>query len=188
MQKPVIASTASAFNPVVDINKVADFAAEVGNRRVGTSAERAALSGAELLVGLRFGDLTDSLEYQYTATGWVVAGGLESTANVTVFGTGWSITPGGGHVPRLHRQGRLVTLHGAVTLGAGGNVSNMLTIPTSFRPPNASTRFIGGQTSSGGVSYELALSGGVVSVPSGYLTGNFVVGTAYPLFSSWILD
>ena len=61
-----------AVNP----SEVARFAETVGTRRVGTTAERLALSGKALFVGLLWGDTTVNEDYRYTSTGWQKITGL----------------------------------------------------------------------------------------------------------------
>ncbi|TFD27530.1 gp53-like domain-containing protein [Cryobacterium cryoconiti] len=60
----------------VDEELLSDQCAEIGTRRVGTTADRNALSGAKKFVGLLWGDTTDNLEYRYTSTGWKKVTGL----------------------------------------------------------------------------------------------------------------
>lgn len=60
----------------VDENLVADYAAKVGNRRVGTTAERVAATGKDVWDGLVWGDTTDGLEYKYHGSQWTFFGGL----------------------------------------------------------------------------------------------------------------
>src|SRR5680860_1147468 len=55
-----------ALNP----KQAAAYAGKVGNRRVGTTAERNAAAGNDLWVGLLWGDTTIDAEYKYTDTGW----------------------------------------------------------------------------------------------------------------------
>jgi len=54
----------------VDEEAVSNFAAVVGTRRVGTTAERNALIAPELFVGLAWGDTTDGAEHKYLSGGW----------------------------------------------------------------------------------------------------------------------
>lgn len=118
----------------------------------------------------------------YINGAWVGSG---STA-ITTFGTGWTPLTGG-HVPRLYRAGGNVFLVGGVTQNTGGLVSNILTVQTAFRPSTTGTMFVGHGVTSGGESYELVLSAGVLSIPAGYLTGNFTIGNAVPVTCSWPL-
>lgn len=111
-----------------------------------------------------------------------------TTANVATFGAIWSVTPGAGHVPRLHLVDGVVTLTGAMTLNAGASPNNILTVPLAFRPANVSTRFVGTGVSSAGVAYALTLSTGVLAIPTGYNAASLVGGTVIPVSSSWTMD
>ena len=59
-----------------DETSLADYSSVVGTRRVGTTAQRLALSGAALFVGLLWGDTTVNEDYRYTSTGWQKITGL----------------------------------------------------------------------------------------------------------------
>ncbi|MDF2916000.1 MAG: hypothetical protein K0S70_217 [Microbacterium sp.] len=132
------------------------------------------------------------VEISTDGTNWRTLGS-DSGANVTSFGTGWSST-GSGHVPRVRRDGNQVFLYGAVTLAAGGAFTNILTVPADYRPPTASTRFIGvspldpaGGTP--GIRVLTMGTGGVVSSPSSYgIPGSMNVGGVLPLIASWWMD
>jgi len=118
--------------------------------------------------------------------------GTEAVANIASFGTGWSST-GSGHVPRVRRRGNQVFLYGAVTLAPGGSFSNILTVPTAFRPPNNATRFIGASpfNPAGGTPgvRALVLSNGVVSAIADYgINGTGNAGAVLPLVGSWWMD
>jgi|GEM_PF-4618468 len=65
----------------VDEEILADYAAKVGNRRVGTTAERNAATGSDLWEGLIWGDTTDKLEYRRTAGAWARFGDIERVVN-----------------------------------------------------------------------------------------------------------
>lgn len=54
----------------VDPSAVAEYAAKVGNRRVGSTAERLAATGADLWQGLEWYDTTENRIYEYNS-GWV---------------------------------------------------------------------------------------------------------------------
>lgn len=55
-----------------DLTEVAAYAALVGNRKVGTTAQRTATTGtAEAWDGLLWGDTTDGFEYKYKSGAWV---------------------------------------------------------------------------------------------------------------------
>src|SRR5690606_20725002 len=110
-----------------------------------------------------------------------------AAADVTTFSAGWSATNAGAHKPRLYMQGNRVSLVGAVTAGSGAGLP-LLTVPTAFRPPTTSTRFIGPTVASGGNTGQLGLSNGVVSMISGYGNLNASSGTVIPLNCTWLMD
>lgn len=111
--------------------------------------------------------------------------GSGSTA-ITTYGTGWTPLTGG-HAPRLYRSGGIVFLVGGITLGSGGQYSHLLTVPTAFRPSTTSTVFVGSGVNSGGVTYEMVLAAGILSIPEAYKTGGILVGEAVPVTCSWPL-
>ncbi|WP_165215258.1 hypothetical protein [Schaalia sp. ZJ1691] len=57
--------------------------------------------------------------------------------------TGWSAISG--HTPRIRKLNGLVCIEGAVQRNAGGNLSNILTIPAKYQP-NSGSQFIGTST------------------------------------------
>ena len=66
-----------------DETSLADYSSVVGTRRVGTTAQRLALSGAALFVGLLWGDTTVNEDYRYTSTGWKKVTGLTRADEVS---------------------------------------------------------------------------------------------------------
>lgn len=105
--------------------------------------------------------------------------------NITTFGTGWTATVN--HQPRVRKVGERVDIAGAVTLGATGAYTDILTIPAGFRLAGAFTNyFVGASVSSGGVGHQLFLSSThKLQVPTGYRTGTMASGTVLPLDGSW---
>ena len=67
-----------------DETTLADYSSVVGTRRVGTTAQRDALSGAKLFVGLAWGDSVTHIEYVYTSDGWAAIARADSTGTVTL--------------------------------------------------------------------------------------------------------
>jgi hypothetical protein len=150
------------------------------NAPISSVEERDALTPFEGMTIVRL-DLKGIIEV-YINGGWVGSG---STA-ITTFGTGWTPLTGG-HVPRLYRAGGIAFLVGGVIQNPGAVVGHILTVQTAFRPSSTATQFVGHGVTSGGESYELVLSAGVLSIPAGYLTGNFTFGNAVPVTCSWPL-
>lgn len=136
-------SSASDFTPAADITAVADFAAAVGNRRVGTSAQRTALAGADLSSGLEFYETDTAKTYIYAGAAWVQTPvrGAVVTSGVFTPATGWTLTGGSA---AFQRQGRLVQCYvniirsgSTVTVpDADGNIANVVvgTVATAWRP------------------------------------------------------
>lgn len=71
-----IYSASGASDDAADLTEVAAYAAEVGNRKVATSAVRAALSGDDVWPGLLFYETDTGLTWIYVAgTGWTPVNG-----------------------------------------------------------------------------------------------------------------
>lgn len=150
---------------------------------VSTLTERNALTPHEGMRVIRL-DLNGITE-TYINGEWTGSG----ATNIATFGTGWTPLTSS-HTPRVYRSGGIVFLVGGVVQESTGNVSNILTIPTQFRPSTTGTMFVGSGVTNGGgatngVSYELVLTNGVLSIPPGYLSGDFTIGNAVPVLSSW---
>lgn len=150
------------------------------NAPISSIEERNALTPFEGMTIVRL-DLKGIIEI-YINGAWTGSG---STA-ITTFGTGWTPLTSS-QAPRLYRAGGIVFLVGGVTFGAGASIGNLLTVPTAFRPVTTGTIFVGSGVNSAGVAYELALSAGVLSVPSGYRPSTFGVGEHTPVTCSWPL-
>jgi hypothetical protein len=109
----------------------------------------------------------------------------QTTHSSPTIGTGFEAVTENGHKPRLVRNGNMIHLIGAVRR-LTGEFSNMLTIPASFLPENASATFVGSGVSSNGIAYEMVIEGGVIKIPNGYAsktdTGSF---TIFPITASW---
>lgn len=78
-----------------DLTEVSNFARLVGNRKVGTSSERTALTGSALWNGLEFHETDTGLSYHRQAGGWIrQPSGLNGiilksgVSNVTTNGSG----------------------------------------------------------------------------------------------------
>lgn len=150
------------------------------NAPIASEEERDALTPFEGMTIVRL-DLKGTIEV-YINGAWTGSG---STA-ITTFGTGWNPLTSS-HVPRLYRSGGIVFLVGGVSLASGGTFSHLLTVPAAFRPSTTGTMFVGSAVASNGVAVELALSAGILSVPSGYRSGTMVLGDAVAVHSSWPL-
>jgi len=60
-----------APDTAMDLNTVANYAGTVGNRQVGTTAQRNAASGNAVWEGLLWGDTSDGIEYKRRNGSWV---------------------------------------------------------------------------------------------------------------------
>lgn len=81
---------ASSGAPAIDVDPglIADYAAKVGNRRAGATAERNAATGKDVWDQLHWGDTTDGLEYVRFGSSWVPAYQRLLGRNVKTAGTG----------------------------------------------------------------------------------------------------
>ena len=86
---------AASGAPQIDVDPgiVADYAALVGNRKIGTTAQRLALTGVEVWPDLHFGDTTNGNEYRRTSTGsWEAIKGIyRATGSTGSLGTTMSV-------------------------------------------------------------------------------------------------
>ena len=76
----------------VDEEIVADFAAAVGNRRVGTTAQRLALTGLDFYEGLAFGDTTLKAEFKVTNGVWKAIPNIQSEERTATTSAGGDVT------------------------------------------------------------------------------------------------
>lgn len=121
----------------VDSNVLGEYAALVGNRKVGTTAERnaalAASNPVQVWEGLNWYDTTDGFEYQYLSSTWVVK----------LNDTGWQAIPTASIVgytdvansPVSYRRiNNVVYLRGRVSRTGGSD--NFFQLPNGYRPVN----------------------------------------------------
>jgi len=114
-----------ALNP----KQAAAYAGKVGNRRVGTTAERNAAAGKDLWVGLLWGDTTDGNDYKYTSGGWITT--YENGAWVTpTLAAGWDNE--GSNPIQYKRRNGLVSFRGRAS-SSGANMT-AFTLQAGFRP------------------------------------------------------
>lgn len=165
----------------VDLAAMADTVQDaldsVKTYRVGTDAERLALSGANLFNGLRWHSTDTREDWIYSLGSWQPYP-LRSTVPLTNFSSNWSATAG--YAPYLVVEGNKRTIVGAVSRGVGGFLTSMLVIPSGHRPP--ANIFLPGNVTGGGVAYALNIQpDGVVRAPYGGGDSPSV----YPLAGSW---
>jgi len=111
----------------VDSNAIATYAAKVGNRRAGTTAERIAATGLDVWEGLEWFDTTLRYSFLYLSGGWVSVGpsGVVTALAGFVVASDTSLTIMGGMV-RLY-------LRITGTFVSSTNYS-VATLPAGFRP------------------------------------------------------
>jgi hypothetical protein len=157
-----------ALNP----KQAAAYAGKVGNRRVGTTAERNAAAGKDLWVGLAWGDTTDGNDYKYTSGGWVVTYENGTWVNLTLQD---SATVVDGLTPQYRRKNGVTFVHGRLSQPN----ATSFTIPAGFRP-NTEMRLAAVTGSSGsGVAVFVINSAGV-----GFTAAGAVINVNF----SWIAD
>lgn len=154
---------------------------------VGTRIVRANLAALEAYAWKRDGlggyALDTGVEYVYKSSAWRVVGGNTGWANLTVFSVGWTATPG--YTPQIKKEGNTVTIRGAVTRGAGANITTILTVPVGFRP--TTNMFLGAHSNASAQFYELLMqSSGVLAIPTGY--GSASTNGIYPIAAQWDVD
>jgi len=148
-----------APDPGVNPTQAAAYAALVGNRKIGTTAQRDALTGKDVWEGLLFGDITTGIDYRRTGGAWLPVGGDTGWINVTFTaisgGTTWQ-NAAAGEEAQYRRLNNVVYLRGRIALGSAGTA---FTLPAGFRPgqlqrvmvrDGASTNFTGLNVNVGG--------------------------------------
>lgn len=79
--------------PAIDVDPglVSDYAAKVGNHKVGLATDRAALTGKDVWDGLSFTETDTGKTYQYLASwsGWNLIGTRSGSVTITL-ATGWA--------------------------------------------------------------------------------------------------
>jgi hypothetical protein len=184
-------SSSGVSSQAADLTEVSDFAAANGNRKKGTASQRAALTGADVWVGLEFYETDTALTWLYTSSGWSNNGTIATMANLTP-ATGWTAGTGV-NAPRLIREGNQVTLYGILGWTTGGSYSNMLTIPAAFLPPTlTASRFIGTASQVTGTALisflAIITAAGVLANGAGSSGSLPASGTVYLTGLSWTMD
>lgn len=125
--KPVFAATPT--QTAVDLQAGADYTAKFANLRVGTNANRTALSGGQLTAGLHFFETDTNSEYVYNG-GWVLWQRGWTTYTPAV--TGWTL------VGSAWTTAKYKVHRGVCTVRLVGTVQAMTSSPTVALPINAS--------------------------------------------------
>lgn len=126
-----------------DLSLISNYAAEVGNRKVGTTAQRNALTGADRWTGLAFWDTTLNYEFIWDGSAWAGTPTYISDASgsITMF-TNWTLTNS-----QFVYWGPYISFRAYVTRTAGitgnstGNIGNaqILTIDDTDKRPVGAT-------------------------------------------------
>lgn len=113
-------------------------------------------------------------------SGWV---------NITTFGPGWAAAAG--LAPQVRKVGDRVDIDGAVQIGSGGDLQDILTIPEGFRLTTSRQRFVGATVSNnnGAARAELFVTAAhKLVVPTGYRIGSMSAGNLLPVRGSWYVN
>jgi len=133
--QPQYANTGTPAD-AADLSEIANFAAAVGNRKVGTSGERTALGGADVWAGLVFSETDTGIDYRYNGTGWDFHLRIPSPWVTPALTAGWA-SGGTPWFPFRYRLNAIneVEFEGQLTPRAGYTTSEaFFTFPTGFRP------------------------------------------------------
>lgn len=131
---------ADAPDPAVNPTQVAAFAASVGTRLIGTTAQRTDYDYAR--EGLRWWDTTLDQEFIHNGSGWVSVFSYDTgwllitdPGSVLTFGAGWSGYNGAGWTGLRYRvKNGVFYLNGAAAKGSWGVDEAVVNIPVELRP------------------------------------------------------
>lgn len=132
-------STGGAVSAAADLTAVADYAARVGNRIVGTASQRATFAatyGVSPWDGLEFAEVDTGKEFVYLSGGWRTYPLVDTAEEVGAFtqAAGWTILFQSAF--RIGQIARVIVQYqrsaGTITVGSDGDIANQ-TIAT-FRP------------------------------------------------------
>jgi hypothetical protein len=175
-----------------DLQQLVTLIARMGNLRVETETNRDAINGAALYEGLHVYNLTTHQTEYYNGSGWVGVNDPDEVVSlIPHLSSGYNETGGAGtaHEPRLYVRGREVVLAGGVSRIGAALVTDMMVIPSQYRPGRSGTHFIGAATISSGQSAEFTLSASTGTIGASYVSGTFGSGAVIPLARlGWFLD
>ena len=160
-------SDAGAPDLGVDLGIVSDFSAATGNRGVGTTTERNALTGAKFYEGLAFGDTTLKAEFKVIDGSWKQV--LGDTGWITpTLGSGW--TNESGNSIQYRRRNGDVRFRGRAN--SSGASTSIFTLPTGFLPDVSSgANFVFlVDAQSGAVRINVISTGAVTTLTTGAIT------------------
>lgn len=172
-----------------DFDKVIELIARMGNVRVGTTAERTALTGSSVYEGLHFYDTDLDALMKHDGSGWVIV--FRDWVTWTPTYTNFSL--GNGTISAKYQQlGRRVHFRIELTLGSTSSASGAIGFSTPVAPASSATKHVGqsvffdtstantypGQTRiAGGSTINIALGSTSLSVVTVSLLSNTVPTT-----------
>lgn len=169
---------ADAPDLAVNPTQVAAYAAKVGNRRTGTTAERNAATGLDVWEGLLWGDTTDGVEYRRTAGAWKAWYSDWRVYSAAL--TGLNVGTGGTNYTESRYLAGTIAVRYKFVLGSSGfsvGTNPNFTLPVgALVGPNPVEAYAGFSS-----LYDLSATVGFVSMVSAYTGGNariFVLGSA----------
>jgi hypothetical protein len=128
-------ATTGAPASAADMSEVANYAANIGNRRADTDAVRLGLTGSDLWNGLEF-EATDTGKTWKYAGGWVLIFQLPTAWTNFTLTSGWTATGGAWATPayRTNQLGE-VEIRGQMIPRSGYSTAEVFaTLPVGSRP------------------------------------------------------
>jgi hypothetical protein len=168
-----------APDPAVNPSQVAAYAAQVGTRLIGTTAERTAYSYAR--EGLCWFDTTLDQEFIYNGSGWVSVFAYDTGWITPTLGTNWSTYAG--ETPKYRKLGGILFLSGRCS-GTAAAGTTIFTLPTGFRHSVGYTQMVWQAHSDGGTQTMIVESDGDVVIASNAGTtrqGVSLAAISYPV-------
>lgn len=167
-----------------DLTAVSEYAAKQGNRKVGTSTERASLSGNDVYEGLEFWETNTKTGYRMIGGVWTVWEEFTGWANPTSQSSNYAADNGAGWVRVTRGQERYVRLRGQMTRRTGniGAADGLFTLTTGNRPAYA--KFFIQPVGSGAFARVQVTTDGLVSL-AGIQSG---VTATYVVLDNMVID
>lgn len=144
--QPIFAET-GAPQLGTDLSLISQYAALTGNRKIGTTSARLALTGADVWEGLVFWDTSYDHDFVYDGSGWVgdPTYNGSGSGSVTMY-SNWTLTSAEFTTKGNIIQARFyVTRTSGITGNSSGNIGNVqiLTINDTDKRPMHSQAFVG---------------------------------------------
>lgn len=150
-----------------DSQDLADDIYEIGNVRVGSSAERQSFPTAQTKPGMMWSETDTGDVYQYLAGAWV-AWKVSRPWTALTASTGWTAEGSASNRPEVSREGRTVSFRGRLYGGTAGTVAAV--VPDWARPTrNLRPLIADAATPAGAVSIQIETNGNlrIWSYPGG---------------------